>query len=142
MADRIEQEIEEILAKFDNVPGEGERKPVSIAGRRRKRPHLLSGLGGSVQALVKRLSPTTLLFAGAGVMVAGLVVANWWDPAIWASFGGVVLFIAAFAWSFFRTSRPARAESPKGYFWRDRYIEYEPPARGPFDRLKRRFRRH
>lgn len=147
MADRIEREIEEILAKLD-VGGDsdtitGERMPTPIsAGRRRSRaaakplrPH--SPLGQRLN-----LNPATLLLAGAAVMVAGLIAANWWGPFIWLSFAGVILFIAAFAWSFRR--HPAGTATPGGprrVYWRDRYIDMSPPSTGSRDRVRRIFRR-
>ncbi len=146
MADRIEREIEEILAKLD-VGSEadtitGERVPTPIAEHRRSR---LAGRPSpprtrSLPAV--RVNPATLLLAGAGVMVAGLLLANTWEPFIWLSFGGVVLFISAFAWSFRR--RPAgstMSQGPRQVYWRDRYIDLTPPSSGPKGRLLRMFRR-
>jgi hypothetical protein len=75
-------------------------------------------------------------------MLGGLVLSAIWDPFIWAAFAGVVLFIVAFAWSFLRSGGTARASRPKGQYWRERYIEYEPPTdAGIVQRFKRAFRR-
>jgi hypothetical protein len=144
VADRIEQEIEEILAKFDKMPGDegGGHSPIPIGTKRKRRASASAGVRKSAGGVGNRLTPTALLFAGAGTMVAGLLLANFWSPLIWASFAGVVIFLGAFVWSLLRTPRPARTQPSGGHFWRDRYIEYEPPSAGPFDRLKRRFRRH
>ena len=90
-----------------------------------------------------RVNPTTLLFAGAGIMVAGLVLSGFYSPFIWASFAGIVVFLAAFLWSFRRTPRSSggSASAPRGHFWRDRYIEYTPAAPSLADRIRNRFRR-
>jgi hypothetical protein len=74
-------------------------------------------------------------------MIAGLLLASVWPWFIWASFAGVVIFLGAFIWSLMRSPRPAEVQSPGGHFWRDRYIEYQPPSAGPVGRLKRRFRK-
>ncbi|MBI2765348.1 MAG: hypothetical protein HYX53_05465 [Chloroflexi bacterium] len=143
MPDRIEREIEEILAKLDEEPPKGsERKPISIIAHKDKRraPGLPKRAPGP--PLSQRITPTTLLFAGAATVIGGLVLSNFWSPLIWASFAGVVLFLGAFVWSFTRTSRPGGgAAAPRGHYWRDRYIEYEPSGPSTWDRLRRRFRR-
>jgi len=137
MADKFEREIEEILAKLDDkLPPPGEEKPpISLASRRKKKVK-------ASRTRVPRpnplgwLTPTILLFAGAGIMFAGLLLSNLWGPLIWASLSGVVLFVGAFFWSFRRTPRSGRVASPKGVYWRDRYIEYGPTTT-PADRASR-----
>jgi hypothetical protein len=146
MTDKMEREIEEILAKLDGEKpraGQADKTPVSILSRRKRAPNPVvraSRGGGSV---LDRVNPTTLLFAGAGIMVAGLILSNFYSPLIWASFAGVVVFLAAFLWSFRRTPRASggAASAPRGHFWRDRYIEYTPAAPSLTDRVRRRFRR-
>jgi hypothetical protein len=143
MADKFEREIEEILAKLDDdlPPANGERSPISIAQKRQQkakaqrirtqRPNPLAGL-----------TPTHLLFSGAGIMFGGLILSSFWGPLIWAAFAGVLLFIGAFFWSFRRTNRPATGTpKAKGYYWRDRYIEYEPTGSHTGQRIKSWFRR-
>ena len=141
MADRIEREIEEILAKLDQdegLPG-GNKKPVSILSAKTKRQAPPSR--GPRTSPVARVNPTTFLFAGAGLVIAGLFLSSFWEPLIWASLAGVVVFLGAFASSFFRSGTPPPG-APRGVYWRDRYIEYEPPRRGGgWRRFARRFRR-
>jgi hypothetical protein len=136
MPDRVEREIEEILAKLDSEPKASAKRPVPINSRRNRNP----GPARRPRPSLPMLDTTTLLFAGAGIMVAGLVLATFWSPLIWASFAGVVLFLGAFAMSFFRSGRPVVGGSaPKGHYWRDRYIEYTPPSTGgPVDRVRRK----
>jgi len=147
MADRIEREIEEILAKLD-VGGEsdtitGERTPTPIAEHRRARSAASQKRSSWSLAGRTKLNPATLLLTGAAVMVFGLIAANWWEPFIWLSFAGVVLFIAAFAWSF--RARPANSGSvnagPRQVYWRDRYIDMSPSSPNSRDRIRRFFRR-
>jgi len=147
MADRIEREIEEILAKLDQ-DGESvtpERKPVSILAHKTKpKPKLATPkTRRQRKPLLDRVSPTNLLLGGAAIVVGGLVLSSVWGPLIWASFAGVVMFIGAFVASFFRSPRPPAggASAQQGYYWRDRYIQYEPADRSAWDRLRRRFRR-
>lgn len=137
MPDRVEREIEEILAKLDPDAQASPRRPVPINSRRKRAPGPPKRPG---PAFSTRFDTTTLLFAGAGIMVAGLILASFWSPLIWASFAGVVLFIGAFVMSFFRSghSMPGGG-APRGYYWRDRYIEYTPPTTGgPVERVRRR----
>jgi len=143
VTDRIEREIEEILSKLDEgKPSEATRRPIPIQSRRRRGPGPVSRIGNKVSSRPANLTPATLLFAGAGIMLAGLVLSTLWNPFIWAAFAGVLLFLAAFVWSFLRPGGAGRASQPKGYYWRDRYIEYETesPA-GVIARFKRAFRR-
>lgn len=140
MADKFEREIEEILAKLDGDAPPAERTPISIKSAKRKNPS--KGSARSPRArTAPAITPTTLLFAGAGVMIAGLLLSAVWEPLIWASFAGIVLFLAAFLWSFRRSPRVAGAPTPQGHYWRDRYIEYQPAEPTIFDKMKRRFRR-
>jgi hypothetical protein len=148
MPDKMEREIEEILAKLDGdspraAPAQGEKAPVSILSRRKRQPSPLKRVSKSTGGFLDGINPTTLLFAGAGTMIAGLILSTVYEPLIWASFAGVVLFIAAFLWSFRRTPRPVRGGTtqPVGHYWRDRYIEYQPESSGIAGRIKRRFRR-
>lgn len=144
MADKFEREIEEILAKLDDdPPSAGQapgRSPISISQKRQQKAKAQRVRTARSNPLAS-LSPTTLLFAGAGVMFAGLIVSVFWGPAIWASLAGVVLFIGAFFWSFRKTPRgtssaPTGRSQGTGTYWRDRYIDDRPD-----DGIKSRFRR-
>lgn len=155
--DRIQQEIEEILAKLD-VGDEGdtitkerpiEHEPISIEQRRRSaraaRPGVLSRLRDSIALPDVPVSPAGLLFFGAGTMVAGLILATFWSPLIWLSFAGVLAFILAFVWSFARRRSPGGISggyrAPRQKYWRGRYIDIEPGEPSTGERLKRMFRR-
>lgn len=144
MADKLEREIEEILAKLDGEQEPGERTPISIMAKSRKKAQPKAAARparaprGNPMASV---TPTTLLFAGASLTIGGLIVSLAWAPLIWASFAGVVLFLGAFLWAFRREPRSSKPAAAGGHYWRDRYIEYTPANQGVFDRVKRRFRR-
>ncbi len=141
MADRIEREIEEILAKLDqDGPLAPEKKPVSILSARTRKKTTPPRLQRPRRNPLANLNPTTFLFVGAALVVGGLILSNAWAPLIWVSFAGVLIFLGAFVSSFFRTSGP-RGSKPRGVYWRDRYIEYEPESPGVWDRLRRKFRR-
>lgn len=138
MADRVEREIEEILAKLDDeLPPE--KRPVSILSRRKRKATPAPRAPRPPSRVLSRITPAAAMFSGAGLVVGGLVASNAWGPLIWVSMAGVVLFVGAFLSSFLR-EKPAAA-SPKGVYWRDRYIEYEPASPGLLDRVKRIFRR-
>ena len=145
MADKFEREIEEILAKLD---GDGplrtetpEKQPISISSAKRKQKKQSARSSRVGRPALPAINPPTLLFAGAGIMVAGLILSNVYGPLIWASFAGVVLFLAAFLWSFRKSNRGATAASPQGHYWRDRYIEYSPSQPSAWNRVTRRFLR-
>lgn len=159
MADRVEREIEEILARLDKeLPSDGvgpapERKPISISSAREMRSQKVKETPARVPR-TSRLSastlpfdPPTLLISGAAVMVLGLVLSAAIASAfIWLSFAGVLLFLAAFAWSFFRSKPETGAGvyhsgEPGKVFWRDRYIDARPGGPSTTDKIRRRFRR-
>lgn len=142
MPDKFEREIEEILAKLDDdkAPGAGKpgSSPISITQKRQQKAKAQRVRTARPNPLTS-ISPTTLLFAGAGLVFGGLIVSTFVGPAIWAAFAGVVLFIGAFFLSFRKTNRaasPAPSRS-QGTFWRDRYINDQPDGGG----IKGRFRR-
>ena len=143
--DRIDREIEEILSRMD----EGEDEPISLEarrrrGRQRKPLGARAGAAFGTPAIVARITPTSLLFTGAGVMIAGIVLARAWDPLIWLAFAGVTLFMAAFSWALLRPRRAGRAsqrQTEKGAYWRGRYVEYEPAQPSVLRRIRRAFRR-
>lgn len=136
MPDRVEREIEEILAKLDSDTKASAKRPVPISSKRVRS----TGPARRPRLVLPAFDATTLLFAGAGIMIAGLVLASFWSPLIWASFAGVLLFLGAFVMSFFRSGRPvAGGSGPRGHYWRDRYIEYTPPSTGgPVERVRRK----
>lgn len=142
--DRIDREIEEILSRMD------EDEPISLEERRRRsRPRRPLGAraGAALSPPSVPVTPTGLLFTGAGVMLAGIVLARFWDPLIWVAFAGVALFLAAFGWALARPRRMRRAAgaagapSARGGYWRGRYVEYEPTRPGVLRRIRRAFRR-
>lgn len=137
MADKFEREIEEILAKLDDeLPPGPARAPISISEKRNQKARAQRVRTARPNPFAS-LTPTHLLFGGAGVMFLGLIASNFWGPAIWLSFAGVVLFLAAFLWSFRKTRRTAPgAPRSGGTYWRDRYIDDTPGGES-----KGRFRR-
>src|SRR5262245_39081843 len=98
MADKFEREIEEILAKLDDELPAGDatggRAPISISQKRQQKAKAQRVRTARPNPL-NSISPTTLLFAGAGVMFGGLLASAVWDPAIWLALTGVFLFIGA-----------------------------------------------
>ena len=144
MPDRIDREIEEILARLGEEPPKPGEEPISLEDRRRQRERPLSSrMVAAFGFRLKGPTPASMLFAGAGVMVAGLILSAIWGALIWLAFGGVTLFVAAFIWSFVRPRRPRVSAQPaaKGAHWRGRYVEYEPTPPGALARIRRAFRR-
>ena len=151
MPDRIDREIEEILERLGEEPpkrGEkpppGDEEPISLDDRRRRRKAPLSSRAtAAVGVSLRGPTPTSMLFTGAGVMLAGFILSAIWGAFIWLAFAGVLLFMAAFVWSFVRPRRAGVRSQPaaKGAHWRGRYVEYEPPPPGVLARIRRAFRR-
>lgn len=150
MADRIEREIEEILERLDSEMPAGatpeDKKPISLMQRRQQvKQKLARAPRPPRQNPLTSITPTTLLFTGAGLTVGGLLLSSFAAPLIWLSLAGVVLFIGAFIWSFTRTTPAGRptgsGQSPKAVFWRDRYIDVQPSSPNSWQKIKRRFRR-
>ena len=149
MADKFEREIEEILAKLDSdappAASGSDREPISISSARRKpkpkapKPAKSSAPGISA---FDSLSPPNLLFLGAGMVVAGLLLSNFLAPLIWLSFAGVVIFLGAFLLSFRRSPRGASGGGKAaGHYWRGQPISYEPAQPTTVGRVKRFFGR-
>lgn len=143
MADRIEREINEILAKLDELPIEpapSERAPISIAEHRDRKSTAKRRTGLSLK--LPRLNSTVALLAGAGAVIGGLLLSNLWSPLLWVAFAGVLIFLSGFVAALVQTPRPGKQAAPGGHFWRDRYIQYsKPQSAGAWGRLKRRLRR-
>lgn len=148
MADRVEREIEEILARLDkDLPADKggstpDRQPISITSARDVRAQRAKPVA-QPRRLPFALEPSTLLMAGAAIMVGGFILsALIASSLIWLSFAGVIVFMAAFVWSFFR-NKPATPETyaPGKVFWRDRYIDAHPNGPSTTDKIRRRFRR-
>ncbi|MFN0095026.1 MAG: hypothetical protein ACKVVT_09660 [Dehalococcoidia bacterium] len=137
MADRVEREIEEILARLEDEP---EKTPISIADRREQRKKAPKPARSRPTLPLGDVNPSLFLLAGAAAVIAGLVFSSFASGLIWIAFAGVVVFLGAFVASFLRSGRPAKPSQPAGHFWRDRYIDYEPSAPSPWARVKRRFR--
>jgi len=129
MPDRIQREVEELLAKLDTFPP---RRPL--------RTRLRNSFSRGIQRLggfrFPRLSAGHVLLIAIAVIVVGYLVAGGSDFGRWSIVAGVVVFIGAFIFSLRRQSRP-----PQKY-WRDRPMELrrpsEPRGRPWWDRWRNR----
>lgn len=149
MADKFEREIEEILAKLDSdtpeTAGTPDREPISLSAARRK-PKPKAAKAARVPApglsLLDTISPANMLFAGAGTVVGGLILSNFYGPLIWASFAGVVLFLGGFLVSFRKSPRGTTGGSAQtSHYWRGQAISYEPAPPSAIGRVRRFFGR-
>lgn len=121
-SDRIQQEVDELLAKIEKFPP---RRPL---GRRisdgalapfRALSRGLSGLR------LPRISAGHVLLAAIIVIVIAYVAGGSGDIWRWVIVGGIALFIAAFVMSLRRHSKP-----PTERYWRDRPIDLEDRGSG------------
>lgn len=135
MADKIQQEIEELLAKLDTFPPP---KPWHV----RLRESIGDAVGSVFEALGRipfpRLNPGHVVLIAIAVIVAAyFMYDNLGNVARWIILGAILAFVAAFVMSLRRQS--SRFSGPGGTkYWRDRPIDLSKP--GP-DWKNRRHRR-
>jgi hypothetical protein len=128
MPDRIQREVEELLAKLDSFPP---RRPFWTRirdGFSRGFQHL-----GGIR--LPNLSAGHVLLISIAVIVGGYVILGGSDAGKWIIAGGILAFIAAFLFSLRRQSRP-----PEKY-WRDRPMDLRrsaPRGRSWWDRWRNR----
>lgn len=134
MADRIEKEIEELLAKLDTFPPP---KPWHV----RLRESISNAIGSVFDAIgripLPRINPGHMvLIAIAVIVMAYFLYDDLGNVARWIILGAIVAFIAAFIISLRRNSSRISGGGGAKY-WRDRPIDMSKP--GPD--WKRRHRR-
>ena len=130
MPDRLQQEIEDLLARLDTFPP---RKPLL----RRIGDGLAASLGGVRRRLggvrLPRLSAGHVLLLAIAIIVVAYLGLPGGGLTRWIIAAGLVIFIAAFIMSLRRQSRP-----PEKY-WRDRPMNLE--GSGVSERLRSWWRR-
>jgi len=132
MPDRIEQEIEELLARLDTFPP---KRPFWSRVRNGIRG-FFRGIGDSASSLpVPRLTAGhVLLIAIGAIVIFSLLEPGGTDVTRWVIAGAIVLFIGAFVMSLRRHSRP-----PQEKLWRGKPLALEGPGVG--ERLRSWWRR-
>jgi hypothetical protein len=116
-SDRIQQEVDELLAKLEKFPP---KRPLSrrlsdaIASPFRAVGRGMSGLR------LPRISAGHVLLAAVIIIVVAWLAGGSSDIWRWVIVGGVLLFIAAFIMSLRRHSRP-----PSQRYWRDRPLDLD-----------------
>ncbi len=129
MPDRLQQEIEELLAKLDTFPP---RRPLAS-----RLAHAASSPFRSLRRAVTgvrlpRLSAGHVLLIAIAVIVVAYLGLPGGGLTRWVIALGIVAFIAAFVMSLRRQSRP-----PEKY-WRDRPMDLRSPSAGDRFRWWRR----
>lgn len=126
MPDRIQREVEELLARLDTFPP---KKPLWKRVR-----DSVSALPGRFAGAIRlsALSAGHVLLIGIALIVGTWVLIPGWDLARWLIAGGIVLFIGAFIFSLRRQSRP-----PEKY-WRDKPMDVHGGSRSWWDRWRNR----
>jgi hypothetical protein len=126
MPDRLQREVEDLLAKLDTFP---RRKPFWQRAR--------EAVGGWFAAIGRGLRLPGLSAGHVLLIAIGMIVLTWVllpgsDLARWVIAGGIVLFIGAFIFSLRRQSRP-----PEKY-WRDKPLDLHGGSRSWWDRWRNR----
>jgi hypothetical protein len=130
MPDRIQQEIEELLARLETFPP---KRPLAARIR-----YGISGffrsIGNAVSSLpVPHLTAGHLLLIAIAMIVVAFMIGGGSDLVRWVIIGGFVLFIAAFVLSLRRHSRPQEK------LWRGKPMDLNGPRVG--ERLRSWWRR-
>lgn len=127
MPDRLQREVEDLLAKLDTFP----RKKPFWTRARESVGGWFAGLGRGLR--LPSLSAGHFLLIAIGIIVAAYVLLpGGSDLTRWFIAGGIVLFIAAFVFSLRRQSRP-----PEKY-WRDKPMDLHGGSRSWWDRWRNR----
>lgn len=117
MPSKIEQEIEELLARLDAVP------PPRPSLFTRIKQSLKRGTGDILHAVASirlpRISPGHLLLIAIAIIVGAWVIGGGSDIVRWVIVGGIALFILAFVLSLRRQSDRSRPEK----LWRGRSMD-------------------
>ncbi len=120
MPDKIQQEVEELLARLDRFPPP---KPWHV----RLRDSIADAIVGIFDAFASipfpRLSAGHVLLVSILVMVLGFLVLGSGGFGRWIIVGAVLTFIGAFALSLRRQSRPGQQK-----YWRDRPMDIDNPS--------------
>lgn len=129
MPDRIQREVEELLAKLDTFPP---RRPLLA----RVRDSFSRGFQRLGSIRLPSVSAGHVLLIAIAVTVIGYLALGASDFGRWIIAGGIVAFIAAFIFSLRRQSRPAEK------YWRDRPMDLrrssDPRGRSWWDRWRNR----
>jgi len=130
MPDRIQQEIEELLAKLETFPP---KRPLSQRIRRGI-TGFFNGIGNALSGIpVPNLSAGHILLIAIAMIVIAFMIGGGSDIVRWVIIAGFVLFIAAFVLSLRRQSRPQEK------LWRGKPMDLNGPGVG--ERLRSWWRR-
>jgi hypothetical protein len=132
-SDRIQQEVDELLAKLEKFPPKrplGRRIGDALSAPFRAIGRGLSGIR------LPRVTAGHILLAAVIIIVVAYVAGGTSDIWRWVIVAGILLFIAAFVMSLRRQSRP-----PAEKYWRDRPLDLDDRGGGRrsfWDRWRRR----
>jgi hypothetical protein len=131
MPDRVQQEIEDLLARLETFPP---RRPLWVRVRDgATAPFRAAWHGlGRVRLPSFGLTPGHLLLAAIAVIVIAYVAGGSSEIARWLIVGGIIVFIAAFVLSLRRQSRPPEK------LWRGQPLDLRGERRSWWDRWRNR----
>lgn len=125
--DKIQREIEDILSRLDDLPGE--RKPIPMRRRQRQAASFVDGLLAPLAGLSIR---HVMIGALALIMIGFFAGSAYPDFGRWMLIAGIVLFISAIVLSALNRGGTSAPASEKR--WRGQPINLEGPTLG--DRLR------
>lgn len=130
MSDKLERDVEEVLKGIEDFDWRRrERRPGPLRRAARRFGHKLSERLAAFSSGHLMLVSSLFVIAGFILRVSG--------PGKWAVIIGVILFLIGLVWTL-RSGGGQAAGGPRGGYWRDRYVSYDPPPRNPLSRWFRR----
>ncbi|HEX5938837.1 MAG TPA: hypothetical protein VFZ12_00590 [Dehalococcoidia bacterium] len=134
---KLEQEIEEILARTGGPP-----RPARFRPRARGFGKWFRDVTSSLSARVAAVNPGQLMLASILVIFGSWFVLRQWDTAMTVGIlTGLAMFVVAFVLAILRRRSPAPGQ-PETRYWRGQPIDYDSSSggsfRNPFRNLFRR----
>lgn len=135
MSDRLERDVEEVLANIEDFDWRrrAQRRPGPLRRAFRR----------ASDGFLRRIASFNaghVMLIGAVFLLIGLILRAR-SFGVWALVLGVVLIAIGIIWSA-RSGGRSRRDGPStsGGYWRDRYIAYDEPSRNPLTRWRRQRR--
>lgn len=132
MSSKLEQEIEEILARTGGPPPPTKLRRPSHTGRR------LTEMRTALAERVRAINPGQMMLASILIIIGSWFVLRRWDTAMLVvALFGLGLFVVAFVLSIWRRRSGGGGPGPTGqHYWRGQPLDYRPGGgfRNPFRR--------
>jgi VIT1/CCC1 family predicted Fe2+/Mn2+ transporter len=127
MSSKLEQEIEEILARTGGPPPPARFRPRGSSLRQ-----AIGGVASSVASLLARINAGQLMLASILLIIGSWFVLRQWETAMTVvALAGLALFVLAFVLAIARR-RTRGSGPPEPRYWRGQPIDYDQQSQGTF----------